>query len=98
MIFVSDVGFYFLVDRQSATRYSELHPGVATTRPTQVEIIQELDAQQVQYLVLVDIWLSQEPNASALSSGVTDLDGYIHSHYHSVNQFGEYQVWERTEQ
>jgi len=97
MIFVNDVGFYFLAGRPSATRYSELHPGVATTRPVQQEIILELESKQVPYLVLVDIWLSQEPNESAVSSGVADLDTYIHTQYRQVVEFGEYQVWRRVE-
>ena len=97
MIFISDVGFYFLAGRPSATRYSELHPGVATTRPVQLEIINELDTKQVPLLVLVDIWLSQEPNGSAQSSGVTDLDDYIHDKYRQITQFGEYQIWQRAD-
>ena len=97
MVFVNDVGFYYLAGRPSATRYSELHPGVATTRPVQEEIIRELDSQQVQLLVLVDIWLSQEPNGSAESSGVTELDDYIRSHYRRQVQFGEFQIWQRID-
>jgi hypothetical protein len=97
MVFVNDVGFYYLAGRPSATRYSELHPGVATTRPVQEEIMRELESQQVQLLVLVDIWLSQEPNSSALSSGVTDLDRYIRSHYRKNAQFGEFQIWQRMD-
>ena len=34
-IFVSDIGLYYLAGRQSATRYHELYPGVATTLPVQ---------------------------------------------------------------
>jgi hypothetical protein len=94
MVFVSDVSFYFLAGRPSVTRYSELHPGVTTTRPVQLEIIRELETQQAPFLVLVDIWLSQEPNDSALSSGVTDLDEYIRANYRPAAQFGEFQIWQ----
>ena len=97
MIFVSDVGLYFLAARPSATRYSELHPGVATTRPIQDEIIGELESKQVQFLVLMDMWLSQEPNESAVSSGVTVLDEYVRSHYRLTAQFGEYQILKRLD-
>jgi hypothetical protein len=69
ILFVNDAGFYYLAARPSATRYSELHPGVANTLPVQQEIAGELEAKQVKYLVLVDIWLSNEPNGSSKSTG-----------------------------
>jgi hypothetical protein len=94
-IFVSDVGFYFLAGRPSATRYGELHPGVANTLPVQLEMIQELESRQVPILVLMDIPKSNEPNASAQSSGVHDLDRYIRVNYAVVAQYGEYTVWQR---
>ena len=95
ILFVNDVGFYYLAARPSATRYSELHPGVANTLPIQQEIAGELEAKQVKYLVLVDIWLSTEPNGSSKSTGVVFLDSYIRKNYTRVAGFGEYQVWER---
>jgi hypothetical protein len=95
ILFVNDVGFYYLAARPSATRYSELHPGVANTLPIQQEIAGELEAKQVKYLVLVDIWLSNEPNGSSKSTGVVFLDNYIRKNYTRVAQFGEYQIWER---
>ncbi len=95
-VFVNDVGFYFLADRPSATRYSELHPGVATTLPVQKEIAGELESKNVNVLVLVDIPNSGEPNASVISSGVHYLDEYIRSKYTLVAQYGEYQIWERS--
>jgi hypothetical protein len=96
-IFVNDVGFYFLSGHPSATRYSELHPGVTTTRPVQQEIIAELTQKQTQWLVLVNIWDSGEPNASAQSSGVYDLDEFIHAHYQVATEFGMYQLWKRDD-
>jgi len=91
-IFVSDVGFYYLADRPSATRYHELHPGVATTLPVQTEIAHELERKDVKWIVLVRIWDSTEPNGSALSSGVYYLDDFLHSHYTPVVDFGIYQL------
>jgi len=94
-ILVSDVGFYWLADRPSATRYSELHPGVATTLPVQQEIAVELAAKPVQWVVLVDIPRSSEPNDSGVSSGVFYLDEYIQAHYSLQAEFGEYKILER---
>jgi hypothetical protein len=96
ILFVNDVGFYFLAGRPSATRFSELHPGVANTLPVQQEIANELEMKQVNYLVLVEIWLSTEPNGSSKSTGVVYLDNYIRDHYYNFAEFGEYQIWRRT--
>ena len=95
ILFVNDVGFYYLAARPSATRYSELHPGVANTLPVQQEIANELETKNVKMLVLVKIWLSNEPNGSSKSTGVVFLDNYIRKHYTLVAEYGEYQIWER---
>lgn len=97
IVFVNDAGFYFLAARPSATRYSELHPGVANTLPVQQEIANELETKKVNMLVLVDIWLSTEPNGSSRSTGVVFLDDYIREHYFIITIYGEYQIWERRQ-
>jgi hypothetical protein len=94
-IFVSDIGFYYLAGRPSATRYHELYPGVATTLPIQQEIVGELEAKEVKWVVLVKIWDSNEPNGSALSSGVTYLDDYLRAHYRYIAAFGIYEIFIR---
>ncbi len=94
-IFVSDIGFYYLAGRPSATRYHELYPGVATTLPIQQEIAGELEAKEVKWVVLVKIWDSNEPNGSALSSGVTYLDDYLRAHYRYIAAFGIYEIFIR---
>lgn len=94
IVSMNDAGFYYLAARPSATRYSELHPGVANTLPVQQEIANELDTKKVNMLVLVNIGLSNEPNGSAKSTGVKYLDDYIREHYFLLAEFGEYQIWE----
>jgi hypothetical protein len=94
-LFVNDVGFYYLADRPSVTRYDELHPGVATTLPVQTEIAGELESARTKWVVLVNIWDSNEPNGSAVSSGVHFLDDYLRAHFQFVDVFGIYQVFER---
>lgn len=95
-IFVNDLMLYFLADRRIPTRYAELHPGLATTLPVQQTIAAELAARDVQWVVLAAGWESREPNASAISSGVTYLDDYIRRYYRPVTSFGNYQVWRRN--
>src|SRR5690606_4985608 len=45
LISINDIGFYFLADRASATRYHELYPGVATTHSVQVSIIDDIKSK-----------------------------------------------------
>jgi hypothetical protein len=95
-VFINEVGVYFLADRPSVTRYSELHPGIVTTLSVQKEIAGELDAKGVSLLVLVDIRNSNEPNDSAVSGGVYYLDNFIRSRYILAAEFGEYEIWSRV--
>lgn len=96
-IFVNDVSLYFLARRPISTRYHELHPGVATTLSVQEEIVGELEAGAVEWLVLVDWPNPREPNASALSSDVVVLDEYIRSNFQRMRSAGWYQLWQRVE-
>lgn len=94
LIFVNDIGFYFLAAHPSASRYSELYPGVATTLDVQQSIVQELASQAVRWVVLVNIGNPGEPNASADSSDIVALDEFIRSNFRNVAEFGAYQIWE----
>ena len=94
-IIINDPMFYFLADRPAATRYHELHPGLATTRPVQEEIAAELERGDVRYLVLIHFAEEREPNQSSVSSGVTFLDDYIAAHYATAQQLGAYRIMVR---
>ncbi len=94
-IFVSDIGFYYLANRPSASRYHELYPSVATTLPVQQFIANELESKKVRWLVLAKIWDSTEPNDSALDSGVVYLDEYIRMNYSETAEFGMYKILRR---
>jgi hypothetical protein len=94
-IFVSDIGFYYLAERPSASRYHELYPSVATTLPVQQTIANELESKKVGWLVLAKIWDSTEPNDSALDSGVVYLDDYIRRNYTQTANFGMYRIMRR---
>ena len=95
LLFVNDLLLTFLVDRRSPTKYAELHPGLATTLPTQQVIANDLAEKDVQWVVTMQVWESREPNASSISSGVTFLDDYIREHYRPERTFGSYQVWRK---
>jgi hypothetical protein len=94
-ILINDVMFYFLADRPCPTPYHELHPGVATTLPVQQEIVKEIQAKQVTWVVTVAWPPSTEPNGSAVSSGVYYLDEFIRANYRPIAEYGAYTVWRR---
>jgi hypothetical protein len=93
-ILINDIMFYFLSNRCSATKYHELHCGVATTFSVQNHIIQELKKYDVKYIVI--FWaedsISKEPNKSSESSGVVILDDFIRANYIAVANFGYYGI------
>jgi len=51
-ISINDVMLYFLCGRESATRYHELHPGLATTLECQKEIVDEIKGSGVEVVIL----------------------------------------------
>ena len=97
-IFVNDLAFYFLVGRLPGTRWHQYDPGVQTSETVQREMIAELDANDVKTIVENTTWdLTQEPNRSALSSGVTLLDDYIEQHFQKDRQFGAITILRRRD-
>lgn len=95
-IFFNDLSLYFLTNRKAPTEYQELYPGVATTLPVQEKIVLGLEKSNVNYIVLVNIQDSSEPNFSSKSSGVTYLDDYIKNHYTPTFQAGLYLIMKRS--
>ncbi|MCD6303109.1 MAG: hypothetical protein J7M15_06265 [Anaerolineae bacterium] len=95
-VFVNEPLIYFLADRVAGTRYHELHPGQATTRAVQQEIIGELEQHDVHWIVISTRFDGvHEPNASAIPSGVRDLDRYIQRNYAPVEEIGPYTILTR---
>jgi hypothetical protein len=95
-VFVNEPLIYFLADRVAGTRYHELHPGQATTREVQQEIIADLRRFGVRIMVISTRFDGvREPNASAISSGVWDLDQYIQATYVVVDEVGPYRILAR---
>lgn len=92
-IFTNDVLFYFLAERESATKYYELHPGVATTLEVQEEIVADITAAGVKCIVLKEETRIETENKSGESSGVTLLDDFIRHNFQLDKSFGDYSIW-----
>ena len=94
-IFMNDMVFYFLADRHSATKYHDLHPGIATTLEIQERIIDDIEQHMVRYIVLVEWYHKREPNESSTGSGVTALDDFIREYFELDRTYGSYSIWKR---
>ncbi len=95
-VFANDISFYFIADRPSATKYPEVHPGLTDTLAVQEEIAASLRDKEVTWVVTLDWPPSQEPNRSAVSSGIYYLDEFIAANYSRVTQIGNYFIWQRN--
>ena len=94
---VVDVMVYFASERNAGFRDYHMDPGSTTSRDIQQQIIGDLERNDVRLLVLADRPPPQEPNMSAESSGVTDLDDYIHDNYVVRERFDQYFVLTKRE-
>lgn len=95
-IFANDNLIYFATQRLPATKWSHFDPGLQNSRPVQLEMIHELETNAPPYAVLdSEFDLSQEPNDSSKSTGVTLLDDYLREKYLRVNSFGVFSIWRR---
>lgn len=92
----NDSSCYFLANRLPATRYHELHPGIADTAAVQSEIVSEMEAARVNCVVLFAAPESVEPNLSSMGRGVHILDDYLDESFVPVVSFGDYHVLART--
>ena len=98
-IFVNAVAFYFMAERHSVTKWHELHPGVQTTSEVQQDMVREMEANPVRFVIADSRWNSvKEPNKSSLSSGVSILDDYIREQFHEVQRFGTVHILAATEE
>ena len=92
-LLMGDVRFQFLSGRTSVTKWYDLHPGVQTMLPIQMEMIDALRRESPKVIVLNDAWDDiEEPNESRESSGVTALDDYIRSRYIKRAEFDPYTI------
>jgi hypothetical protein len=104
IIVINDPRFYYLSQRLSCCRYSELHPGITDRMPQQQEIIQDMERHDVRALVIWNFgWsdslmnqLLAEKVAAVPGTDETLLNSYIEEHFRPLKQFGEYVLlWRR---
>jgi hypothetical protein len=86
----NDIMFYFLSERASASRYHELSPGSAASRPVQSEIVEDLQRHNVRYLVLLTRF--QNPGGTNEPVPVRLLDEFIANNYQAIQKFGDWSI------
>ena len=96
LIFINCSVCYFLLRRPSPTRYYNLHPGVATTEAVQREIVAQLEAKRVEWILLWDVSPTGGPLEPRQARGATDLDAYLASRYESAALYGRWEIRHRS--
>jgi hypothetical protein len=97
-IFAANLALTFAAEVVVPTRWHDLHPGIQTSEDVQTQMIRELSARPLAYVVLESEWDDvSEPNESARSSGVTALDDYLVAHFTPVFRAGSLTVMEPRE-
>jgi hypothetical protein len=94
IISANNAMFYFLAERQNATKYYDMHPGLTTTLPVQKQIVEDLRNYNVNYIIIVNIWdrYDSELIKTGESSGIMLLDDFIKRNYTEVKRFGPYGI------
>ncbi len=88
----NDILIYFLSERNYASRYHTLNPGVQTTRKVQNEMIAEFKRNRPRLVVLGSrTW--NEPNLSGIDTNVDLLDNYISDNFELKKTYGPYEIW-----
>ncbi|HLK97613.1 MAG TPA: hypothetical protein VK364_07580, partial [Hymenobacter sp.] len=95
-IFVNDVSAYFMANRLPATKWHHFDPGLQSSEKIQSQIIIDLEKAKPNYIWIESTWNEvNEPNDSAISSGVKILDEYIIKNYLPAKSFGQILILKR---
>jgi hypothetical protein len=90
---VNDIRAYWLMRRGAGTRHVMMMGNLTTTAEAEQEIVFDLQARRVRWLLL---WSGLTP--PDLSRPATSrLDRFIADHFRTVARFGDYHVLQRTE-
>ena len=94
-VFVNDCSIYFVAQRLPCTRWHSYDPGVQTTTAVQEDIIRNIAANRVKFILRNRSWDEvEEQNSSRFSSGVLLLDSYINKQFRKVAEFGQIEICE----
>jgi len=89
----NDLLFYFVGGWIPATKWHHFDSGLQSNKEIQTAMIGELQAAKPPYVVLESEWEDfDEPNESAVSSGVKLLDDFLRSNFQPVQVFGKLTV------
>jgi len=89
----NDLLFYFVGGWIPATKWHHFDSGLQSNKEIQTAMIGDLQAAKPPYVVLESEWEDfNEPNESAVSSGVTLLDDFLRSNFQPVQVFGKLRV------
>jgi len=94
-VVVGDSIFYFLAERNSATKYCRIDIGT-TFKDRQEEIIKDIKKNNARYIVLCSVFTDDiDLYGSFRSSGINDLDIFIQENYKVEKIFGPYTILKR---
>lgn len=91
----NDVGFYYLCNRRCATKYQELVQGLVTTEKIQHEIVDDLNKNNVNYIVVVNMPIKYENYSDLVKNSSIFLDKFISERFALIKQFGKYEIMKR---
>lgn len=93
-VMYNDVMFYFLSERDNASKFDQLVPGDVNTLSSQQKIVSDIQRKKVRYIVLFSGFDNDfdEENESSISSGITYLDDYFADNFKTIEQFGLYRI------
>lgn len=83
---------YFLADRNYASKYHILNPGVQTTLQTQQEMVNEFKIRPPRLIVLSTL-VRIEANPSGIDTKVDLLDNFIADNFELKETYGIFEVW-----
>ena len=103
-VVIGDGKLYFILNRANATRQDQLHPGIVDTAKIQRQMIQDLQRNNVRYIVIRHVFddkaldkLRKIWSVTLPESGSLELDAFIHEHYQKLESTGQYEIWGRKD-
>jgi len=96
-IFANAMFLNYAANRLPGTHWSQFDPGLQNRRDIQQQMIGELARGDVKWVVRDASPPMDEPNGSALSSGINLIDDYVDAHYRPVGRADDVSIWLRKD-